>query len=283
MTLNDIISILENASIPSALNEACILASHFTGKGRASLICDRNAPLTSDENVLEALKGALTRRAAREPLQYIIGKWDFMGLTFEVTPDCLIPRADTELLCELAIEKTPKGGRFLDLCTGSGCIAISVAHERPDAHVSALEKYPDTLAVAKRNCKNILKDEKKIRFVEADVTSHLAAFGYFGGEKFDFIAVNPPYVTAAEMETLEPELAMEPRHALTDEGDGLSIIREMIHIYPMFLTGGGIFAVEHGSTQGEAVRKLFFEAGHVSTTLRDLSGNERVTYMQAGE
>jgi release factor glutamine methyltransferase len=85
------------------------------------------------------------------------------------------------------------------------------------------------------------------------------------------------------METLEPELSKEPRHALTDEGDGLSIIREMIHIYPMFLTPGGIFAVEHGSAQGEAVRRLFFEAGHVSTTLRDLCGNERVTYMQAGE
>ena len=282
MTLNEIVNILEGAGIPSALNEACILASHFTGKSRAVLLCDRGAPVTEDTEALAALKTAVERRASREPLQYIIGKWDFMGLTFEVTPDCLIPRADTELLCELAIEKTPKGGRFLDLCTGSGCIAVSVAHARADLDVSALEKYHAPLAVAKRNCKRLLGEEK-IRFVEADVTSHLAAFGYFGGEKFDFIAVNPPYVTAAEMEALEPELSREPRHALTDEGDGLSIIREMIHIYPVFLSPGGIFAVEHGSTQGEAVRKLFFEAGHVSTTLRDLSGNERVTYIQAGE
>ncbi len=282
MTLNEIVSILEGAGIPSALNEACILASHFTGKSRAILLCDRGSPLTDDPVTAETLKTAVERRTAREPLQYIIGKWDFMGLTFEVTPECLIPRADTELLCELAIEKLPKDGRFLDLCTGSGCIAIAVAHERPDVNVSALEKYHPTIEVAKRNCRNILGDGR-ITFVEADVTSHLAAFGYFGGEKFDFIAVNPPYVTVSEMETLEPELSKEPRHALTDEGDGLSIIREMIHIYPMFLSPGGIFAVEHGSAQGEAVRSLFFEAGHVSTTLRDLSGNERVTYMQSGE
>lgn len=282
MTLNQIISTLADAGIPEATNEACILASHFTGKSTALLLCDRGEELTADTASLEALADAVQRRAAREPLQYIIGKWDFMGLTFNVTPDCLIPRADTELLCELAIDKTPAGGRFLDLCTGSGCIAISVAHHRPDVDVSALEKYPATLAVAKRNAKDILGDGR-VRFVEADATSHLAAFGYFGGEKFDFIAVNPPYVTVSEMEQLEPELAMEPRHALTDEGDGLSLIREMIHIYPMFLSSGGIFAVEHGSTQGEAVRKLFFEAGHVSTTLRDLSGNERVTFMQAGE
>ena len=282
MTINDIVSNLESAGIPSALNEACILASHFTGRSRALLLCDRNVPVSDDAEALDALKTAVERRGLREPLQYIIGKWDFMGLTFEVTPDCLIPRADTELLCELAIEKTPVGGRFLDLCTGSGCIALSVAHERPDLNVSALEKYPAAMAVAKRNCQRLLGDGR-VRFIEADVTSHLAAFGYFGGEKFDFIAVNPPYVTEAEMEELEPELSREPRHALTDGGDGLSIIREMIHIYPMFLADGGIFAVEHGSAQGEAVRKLFFEAGHVSTTLRDLCGNERVTYMQAGE
>ncbi len=283
MSLNDIILTLTNAGISDASFEACVLASHFTGKSSASILCDKSAPLTDDENILAVLREAVERRICREPLQYIIGKWDFMGLTFEVTPDCLIPRADTELLCETAIKSLPENGRYLDLCTGSGCIAIALAHYRPDAAVSALEKFPQTLAVAKRNCKSILGKSDRIRFVEADVTSHLSAFGNFGGEKFDFISANPPYVTLHEMNDLEPELASEPRHALTDEGDGLSLIREIIHIYPIFLAEGGTLAIEHGHAQGEAVRRLFSEAGHSSKTLCDLNGCERVTLMRLGE
>lgn len=280
MSLNEIINMLSEAGIADASSEACILASHFTGKSTALLLCDRSSPLQAASDALEALADAVRRRITREPLQYIIGRWDFMGLPFEVSPDCLIPRSDTELLCETAIKSLPKNGRFLDLCTGSGCIAAAVAHYRPDARVSALEKYPQTIKMAKKNCEAILGGRNNVRFIEADVTSHLSAFGNFGGERFDFIAANPPYVSYSEMKELEPELSSEPRHALTDEEDGLSFIREIINIYPVFLEDGGFLAVEHGSAQGEAVRRLFSEAGHMSKTLRDLNGHERVTLMQ---
>ncbi len=278
MTLNEIISAFEKADIENPLYDALAIASHFTGKSNAFLLCDKTSPLTEDEEIIAKLECAVNERISRRPLQYILGEWEFMGLNFRVSEDCLIPRSDTEVLCESAIKLLPENGTFLDLCTGSGCIAISVAHYRPDAKVTALEKYPQTIKVAKENCERILGSADKIRFVEADVTSHTSALGNFGGKKFDFIASNPPYVTAAEMNTLAPELSSEPRHALTDEGDGLSIIKEICRIYPMFLRAGGTLAIEHSSTQGEAVRRIMSEFGHSSpVTLRDVSGNERVT------
>ena len=280
MTLNDIISTLQNAGIENPTHEAVLIASHFTGRSSASLLCDRALDISSDSALTDKINDAVSRRCSREPLQYILGSWNFMGLDFEVTEDCLIPREDTELLCECAISRMPEGASFLDLCTGSGCIAVSVAHHRPDVSVSALEKYPQTLNVARKNAKALLGGKRSVRFVEADVTSHISALGNFGAEKFDFIASNPPYVTVSEMDLLAPELAFEPRHALTDEGDGLSIIRAIIRIYPAFLKENGCLAIEHGSTQGEAVRALFKEAGYDSETLCDLGGKARVTIMQ---
>ena len=281
MILNDIVVTLTNAGIENALYEARVIASHITGIPEAKLLSERSTEIKLEEEVEAALAEAVSRRAERFPLQYIIGKWEFMGLPIEVDENCLIPRSDTELLCETAIAKLPEGGRFLDLCTGSGCIALAVAHHRPDVQVSALEKYPLTLAVAKRNCKSIFGSEDRIRFVEADAGSHISALGYFGGRKFDFIASNPPYVTLDEMDELESELFYEPRHALTDECDGLTLIRAIIHIYRLFLAPSGYLAIEHGATQGEAVREIMKNLGCRCETLRDLGGNERVTIMRS--
>ena len=282
MILNEIIKTLEEAGIENALREALMLASHVTGKSESIILSDRNAPLTDNSEVEEKLAAAVSRRATREPLQYIIGKWDFMGLPFTVTPDCLIPRGDTELLCETALSRLPQNGKFLDLCTGSGCIAVAVAHHRPDVDVTALEKYRHTLDIAKKNAENLVGKDR-IKFIEADVTSHLSAVGYFCGKKFDFIAANPPYVSLNEMDGLEPELSHEPRHALTDESDGLSIIRAIVSIYPMFLSPDGYLAIEHGATQGEAVRHIMISKGFRAETLYDLSGNERITIMRKHE
>ncbi len=278
MTLNEIISAFEKADIENPLYDALAIASHFTGKSNAFLLCDRASALTEDEELIANIKEAVSARVAHRPLQYILGQWEFMGLSLKVNEDCLIPRADTEVLCESAIKLLPEGGSFLDLCTGSGCIAVAVAHYRPDVKVTALEKYPQTLKLARENCEKVLGSEDRIRFVEADVTSHTAALGFFGGKKFDFIASNPPYVTLEEMDTLAPELSSEPRHALTDEGDGLSIIREICRIYPMFLKAGGTLAIEHSATQGEAVRGIMGQYGHSSAvTIKDVSGNDRIT------
>ena len=275
MNLVDIISALTEAGIENSIYEAVLIASHFTGKAEALLLSDRNVTLECPDE--SALKRAVERRISREPLQYILGEWDFMGLTFHVSEDCLIPRADTELLCEKAIKELPQGGSFLDLCTGSGCIAVSVARYRKDVTVTALEKYEETIRIAEENDRLITGG--RIRFVTADVTDAAAAKEHFPGEKFDFIASNPPYVTREEILTLEPELSREPRHALTDEGDGLHFIRAIVDIYPKFLRDGGILAIEHGCAQGEAVREIMRCAGFSPQTLRDLSGMERVTML----
>lgn len=282
MILNEIVKTLEKAGIENALREALMIASHITGKSESIILSDRTSPLTEDNETEAKLVEAVSRRASREPLQYIIGKWEFMGLPFTVTPDCLIPRSDTELLCETAVSRLPQNGKFLDLCTGSGCIAVAVAHHRPDVDVTALEKYHHTLDIAMKNAKEIVGDDR-IKFIEADVTSHLSAVGYFCGRKFDFIAANPPYVSLSEMECLEPELSHEPRHALTDESDGLSIIRAIVSVYPMFLSPDGYLAIEHGATQGEAVRHIMISKGFRPETLCDLSGNERITIMRKHE
>ena len=270
MTLREIISALREAGIEDPQRDALLLSSAIEGVSEASLLCDRDRPLTSGK-----LAEAVRRRAAREPLQYILGTWEFMGLPHRVSPSCLIPRADTELLTEFAISELPTGGRLLDLCTGSGCIAIAVAHYRPDAIVTAVEKYPETLACARINAElNGVGD--RVRLLLGDVTDK---DGVPQDGRFDMIVSNPPYVTAEEMETLEPELSHEPRAALTDGGDGLSILSAVVENYVPLLSPGGIMAVEHGSLQGGAVRKMMEKYGCV-TTLRDLGGRERVTVLR---
>ena len=267
MTLREITDRLRAAGVPDAGFDGLILASFFTGRSRASLMADRDADLISPE-----LQRAVARRERREPLQYIVGEWEFMGLPFEVGPACLIPRQDTELLCRVAIDLLPAGGRMLDMCTGSGCVAVAAAVLRPDARVSAADKYRDALDAAKLNCeKNGVADRVEL-FVH-DVTEPLPA----DVGLFDMIASNPPYIPADEFKKLEPELSFEPRFALTDGGDGLSLIKAVFENCSPALTENGSIAVEHGADQGEAVRRIALEAGLVPRTLRDLGGRERVT------
>jgi release factor glutamine methyltransferase len=267
MTLREITDRLRAAGVPDADFDGLILASLFTGRSRASLMADRDADLLSPE-----LRRAVERRERREPLQYIVGEWEFMGLPFEVGPACLIPRQDTELLCRVAIDLLPAGGRMLDMCTGSGCVAVAAAVLRPDARVSAADKYRDALDAAKLNCeKNGVADRVEL-FVH-DVTKPLPT----DVGLFDVIASNPPYIPADELEKLEPELSFEPRFALTDGGDGLSLIKAVFENCSPALTENGSIAVEHGADQGEAVRRIALEAGLVPRTLRDLGGRERVT------
>lgn len=277
MTVSETSGRLRCAGIPNFLGEALMILSHFTGLSEASLLAARNEDIILSKSEASAVESALKRRERREPLQYILGTWEFMGLSFNVSDKCLIPRADTELLCETAIEKLPKGGVFLDLCTGSGCIAISVAHYRSDVTVYALEKYPETLNAARENACKILKDRDRIRFILADAVSAADAEKYFLKNSFDFIASNPPYVSEDEMEKTDPELSYEPRHALTDGGDGMSIIRGIAEIYPSYLKHGGILAIEHGAYQGGAIRRIFSERLSEVETLRDMSALERVT------
>ena len=263
MKLREITARLEAAGIEDAGYEASVLVEHFEGDGRA-------AQLAFDKDyVSEALLSAISRREKREPLQYIMGQWDFMGYTFKVTPHTLIPRSDTELLCEFLIKNLPRGGRFADLCTGSGCIPISVLNMRRDATGVCVELYPETMEVARENG-SLHKVDDRLEYILGDVTEDVLC-----GE-FDVIVSNPPYVTVEEMEEISPEVEKEPAHALTDGGDGLSIIRKIIEIYPRHVKNGGCLAIEFGWKQGEAVTNIARELGYDSEILCDLEGRDRV-------
>ncbi|MBQ6677417.1 MAG: peptide chain release factor N(5)-glutamine methyltransferase [Clostridia bacterium] len=265
MTLDEITSRLDAAGIRAARFEALCLAEHFEGKSRAALLADRHAPLDAD-----GLAEAVRRRENREPLQYIIGKWEFYGLPFIVDGSCLIPRPDTELLAEALRERLPEGGTFLDMCTGSGCVAIAAAKYRPDITGVGADISEDAIATARKNAElNGVAD--RVSFIVRDVREP------WSGERFDAAVANPPYVTAEEMEKVSPELRFEPRIALTDEGDGLSLIRAFVRLAHGAVKDGGLIAVEHGASQGDEVKKIFESFGMTPDTLPDIEGRPRVS------
>ncbi len=262
MTLHEIETRLSAAGVDSPRFDALELIVHFENISRATAL------VGGDFQSL-ALQDAVERRCRREPLAYILGQWDFMGHTFDLSPDCLIPRSDTELLCALLVRELPDGGRFADLCTGSGCIAIAALLARTDAQGVGVELYPDTLKVARKNARRHGVDTR-LELLQGDVcTMELSG-------TFDWIVSNPPYVTKAEMDDLSPEVLLEPAHALTDGGDGLAFYRNIFARYPKYLKPGGFLAVEIGWQQGKAVCSIALAAGLSPVILQDLEGRDRV-------
>lgn len=263
MTLKQITETLEKEGVPDARFDALTLVCHFMKISAARAMTGGED--YKDTELLEAVE----KRRKRVPLQYIIGEWDFMGYTFKVTPDTLVPRADTEVLASYLIENIPKGGRFADLCTGSGCIAISALLSRPDISGTAVELYPDTMKVASENAeRHGVKD--RLEMILGDVCEDTLT-----GE-FDMIVSNPPYITSDEMKEIPPETAAEPTAALTDGGDGLSIIRKIIEIYPKYLKEGGKLAIEFGWKQGMAVKNIAESFGLSAVILTDSESRDRV-------
>ena len=254
------------AGVPDAAFDARCLAAHYTGLSAAYLMASRDEELSAP-----GLAEAVARRENREPLQYILGEWAFMGGLYEVNPHCLIPRADTEILVEKALSLLVAGGRVADLCTGSGCIAVALA-KLADATVTAVELISETASLAERNAeKNGVSH--LVTVLRGDVTEDV----FSPHEMFDMIVSNPPYVTAEEMETLEKELSFEPAVALTDGGDGLSVLSAIVRLYPRHVHSGGYLLLEHGSAEGEAVRAMAADVGLPAETVRDLAGLERCT------
>ena len=267
MTLTDIQRRLMAAGIEDAAWEARLLAAHYTGLSDARLLL-----MGAEELDAPGLAEAVARREGREPLQYILGEWSFMGLSFLVNPHCLIPRPDTETLVEYAIRHLPKNARVADLCTGSGCIGIALAHYRPDITVTAVDLFPETAKVAEENARRLGVSDRF--FVQVgDVTEEI----FSAGERFAAIVSNPPYITLAEMEELAPELSYEPRAALTDEGDGLSVIRGVLATASASLEEVGLLLMEFGAEQGEAVSRLAQEYSFYDVhILKDAAGHDRV-------
>jgi release factor glutamine methyltransferase len=230
--------------------------------------------VTQSERVLtEAEAGSVAQLIARrvngEPIAYIVGEREFYGLPFRVTPAVLIPRPETELLVELAIERLPPNGRVLDLGTGSGAIAVAIAHARPDAVVTALDVSPDALAVAQGNAG---RNGVKIELLHSDW------YGAVSGRRFHVIVSNPPYIVAGDAHLSQGDLRFEPVGALTDQADGMSAIRTLCMHAKAHLEPGGSIHIEHGYDQAEAVRGLLSRHGFADVqSWRDLAGIERVS------
>jgi release factor glutamine methyltransferase len=256
------------AALPLDALENRILLCHATGLSRVQLITRAEQPL--DAAQAAQLNELVRRRLAGEPIAYIVGKREFFGLDFAVSEAVLIPRPDTELIVELAIERLPAQGRLLDMGTGSGAIAVAVAHSRPDATVTALDVSEAALAIARSNAAS---NGARVRFLQSDWFKALAA-----GERFELIASNPPYIAAGDAHLSQGDLRFEPTGALTDHADGLSALRSIIDGSPAHLVPGGWLLMEHGYDQAAAVRALLNGAGYTEVqSWRDLAGIERVT------
>jgi release factor glutamine methyltransferase len=257
------------ASLPLDPLENRILLCHATGLTRVQLITQGDRPLAPDEAA--RLDDLVARRLRGEPIAYIVGRREFFGLDFQVGPAVLIPRPDTELIVELALERLPQGpARLLDMGTGSGAIAVAVAHTRPDADVTALDVSPDALAVARANA---AANGARVRFLHSNWFDALDATVCF-----DVIASNPPYIAAGDAHLAQGDLRFEPVGALTDHADGLSALRAIIEGSPRHLVPGGWLLLEHGHDQAEAVRTLLTNAGYAEVrSWQDLAGIERVS------
>jgi release factor glutamine methyltransferase len=260
------------ASLPLDPLENRILLCHATGLSRVQLITRADQALNEAE--AERLSELVRRRLAGEPIAYIVGQREFFGLDFTVSEAVLIPRPDTELIVELAIERLPPRGRLLDMGTGSGAIAVSVAHSRRDAAVTALDLSEAALDVARGNAAN---HQAAVRFLRSDWFGALEDKGSCG-ETFELIASNPPYIAAGDVHLSEGDLRFEPAGALTDHADGLSALRIIIDGAVNHLAPGGWLLLEHGYDQAAAVRALLDAGGYLEVqSWRDLGGIERVS------
>jgi len=214
----------------------------------------------------------IARRLQGEPIAYILGEREFFGLNFKVSPATLIPRADTELLVELALQRMPKNVslRLLDLGTGSGAIALAIAHARRDIEVTAVDASLDALHVARENIQQLQLNN--VRALQSDWFSALPS------ERFDLIVSNPPYIHENDAHLAQGDLRFEPKSALASGADGLNDIRRILAQAKQYLQPNGWLLFEHGYDQAERVRKLFEQASFfVIFSKKDLAGIERVT------
>lgn len=241
------------------------------GASRAWLLTHDADPL--DETHVAAYKALETRRLAGEPMAYILGEREFYGHVFRVTPDVLIPRPETEGLVECALEAVHgvPAPRILDLGTGSGAVAVSIAVGRPDARVMATDISEAALGVARENAACL---GANLLFCRGNWYDSL-----FDGTRYDVIVSNPPYVDAQDAHLCSGDVRFEPRDALTDGADGLSALRRIVHGAPDHLRPGGALCLEHGWDQAAAVQAMLDAGGFVNvSSLRDLAQLERVTW-----
>jgi len=269
-------------ALPATLGEALLVARGRIDSVDAKVLlreasgCSAAALIGFPERELSpeaAMKYAdwLARRETGEPVAHLVGSREFYGRTFRVTPDTLIPRPETELLVELSVERLKGTSKpaALDLGTGTGAIAISLALECQYAHVTAIDASHAALLVAQENARSL---DAKVRFLRG------SWFGPLGSERFDVIASNPPYIAANDVHLGQGDVRFEPLSALVAGSDGLDDIRHIISAAPAHLKAGAWLLLEHGYDQAERIRALFAASGFAGIqSWQDLAGVERVS------
>lgn len=256
--------------------EAELLLAHVLGRSRTWLYAHDDEEL--DDEAAQRFAALMERRRAGEPVAYLIGQRGFWRFDLQVSPATLIPRAETELLVELALERLPSGrkARIADLGTGSGAVALALAMERPLATVIASDSSAVALEVATGNARSLGLDNVEVR--------HGDWLGPLAGERFDLIASNPPYIADGDVHLGQGDLRFEPRSALAAGVEGLDDIRTIVRDAPALLRPGGWLLLEHGLDQGSAVRALLAGAGLVDVeTVVDLEQRDRVSLGRAPE
>ena len=242
---------LTTAGVAQPSREAASLLIHAVGRDRTFLVAHPEYELTTAEQ--QTFDSHIERRQSREPFQHITGFQEFYGLSFFVSPDVLIPRPETELLVETAIDLLSKieKPKFCEIGVGSGCISVSILHELPSTNAIALDISQKALDIARINAVNNCVDDR-IELLLSDV------FDNVGANKFDAVFSNPPYIPVADFARLQPEVReFDPRIALTDGEDGLSIIRRIVYSAPQYLNSGSYLLLEIGIGQADNVRKMF--------------------------
>ncbi|HEX3346308.1 MAG TPA: peptide chain release factor N(5)-glutamine methyltransferase, partial [Polyangiaceae bacterium] len=259
--------------IESPRLDAEVLLARALGTTRIQLIVDAKRPLAADE--LARMREMVRRRRSREPVAYILGEREFYGRTFRVDRRVLVPRPDTETLVDVALARTRARAlslRVLDLCTGSGCVAVTLGRERPTTHVFGGDVSPDALAVARDNARRL--GAYNVAFREGDLYAAVPL-----PARFDLVTANPPYVVAGELASLQVDVRdHEPRLALDGGADGLALLARVVAEAPARLVSpGGVLAVEVGAGQAPAVAQLFEAAGFAAIEVqRDYARIERV-------
>ncbi len=257
------------AESESPKRDAEILLEHVTGKARSFILAFGETALSAAQET--QLTELLARRKRGEPVAHLTGEREFWSLPLYVSAATLIPRPDTECLVEQALARLPAGPcRILDLGTGTGAIALALASERPDCQVTALDVMPDAVALAKRNVERL--GLHNVQVLQSSWFTGVA------GQSFGMIVSNPPYIDEHDPHLTQGDVRFEPLTALVAADEGLADIEHIIKTARQHLVPGGWLLIEHGWTQGQAVRERFLQAGYVDTeTFRDYGGNDRLT------
>jgi release factor glutamine methyltransferase len=272
LNIRDVLQQLSSAA--TSRSEVRLLLSSVLSRDQAWLVANDTDLLTASQ--LESVRALVARRNAGEPIAYILLYREFYGRRFACSPAALIPRHETELLIDVAKQSLTSNDalRILDIGTGTGCIAITLALECPSVRVTALDVSHDALALARANARTL--DASHIEFIESNWFAALDT--NMNDAKFDLIVSNPPYIPPNDPHLTQGDLRFEPQLALQDAIDGLQSYRELIEGAMRHLREGGLLIVEHGYDQGESVPALFREAGFADVEMiRDLADQPRVT------